>query len=75
VNDRERDFGWPGAVLRAALVVLVAVAMLVYVPHLILTKVSGLSRSSLVGLATTAFVVSLAVLSYALRRLQARRIL
>ena len=65
---------WFHAVLVAAAVVVVSVALLVYVPNLLVTRLGG-SRSFRVGVATAAFFVSLVALAVALRRLQRRHVL
>lgn len=63
---------WPRAALAGALVVFIAFAMLVYVPDLLVSSLSGVSRSTRVGLATAEFTVAVCALLWALRRLQAR---
>ena len=63
---------WPRAALAGAIIVAVAFAALVYVPDLIVTSISGVSRSTRVGLATLWFTLAVCVLLWGLRRLQAR---
>ena len=61
------------AILSGGLIVVVTIAVLVYVPNLVLTRLTGLSRSGRVAIATSWFFVVLVVLGWTLRRLQARR--
>ena len=63
---------WLRASLVAAVIVAVAFGALVYVPDLLVSSVSGVSRSTRVALATGWFTVAVAALLWALRRLQAR---
>jgi len=67
--------GWLRAALTAAGIALVAIALLVYGPNAVLTKVHGKTRGSLVGVATTMFFVFLFVLAWALRQLQRRKLI
>lgn len=62
---------WARAAIAGALVVSVAFAVLVYVPDLLVSSLSGVGRSTRVGLATAWFTVAVCVLLWALRRLQA----
>ena len=62
---------WLRSSLEGALVVVVAFAVLVYIPDL-LVSMSGVSRSTRVALATAWFTVALCGLLWGLRRLQAR---
>ena len=73
MNDSERTYGWISALVRGAIVVVVGTALLVYGPHLILTKLTSSSRSTRVGFATAWFGLWITVLAVALRRLQGRR--
>jgi hypothetical protein len=63
---------WPRAGLGGAVVVFVAFITLVYVPDLLVSSLSGVSRSTRVGLATLWFMVAVCALLWGLRRLQAR---
>jgi hypothetical protein len=63
---------WVRAALAGALVVFVAFVVLVYVPDLLVSSLSGVGRSTRVALATAEFTVAVGVLLWALRRLQAR---
>ncbi len=63
------------AAVTGVLIVVVAFLALVYVPNLVLTKASGLDRSGRVLVATVWFTVAVVGLLWALRRLQARRVI
>ncbi len=67
--------GWAQAALEALAVLVVGFVLLVYGPHLILTRIEGLSRSSRGALAGAWFLVALAVTAWALRRLQRRHVI
>ncbi len=64
----------PRAIATGLLVAIVAFALLVVVPDQLL-QLSGMSRSTQVLLATVEFIVVLAALLWALRRLQQRKVL
>jgi hypothetical protein len=72
-DDAPANIGWPRALLTAAVIVIVGILALVYVPNWILTKINGKTRSSLVGVATSVFFVVLFALAWALRVLQRRK--
>lgn len=55
------------------MIVVVAVGLLAYVPNLVLTRLTGLSRGGRVAIATTWFFLALGGLAYALRQLQGHR--
>jgi hypothetical protein len=75
-HDETRvEIGWPRAFLTAAVVVIVGIIALVYVPNWILTKINGKTRGSLVAVATIAFFVLLLALAWTLRRLQRRNVI
>ena len=57
---------------RAPLVVPSRSSLLVYVPDLLVSSLSGIERSTRVALATAWFTCASAALLWALRRLQAR---
>ena len=63
---------WVRAGLTAVALVAVAAALLVIVPNLVLTRISGLSRSGRVAVATLWFFAALGGLAWGLRRSQAR---
>ncbi|CAB4897661.1 unannotated protein [freshwater metagenome] len=66
---------WFRAILSGVAIVVVAFALLVYVPHLILTHLTGLERGNRVALATAWFVLSLIGQLWGLRRLQSRQVI
>lgn len=66
--------GWFRAILTAAIIAVVGIALLVYVPNAILTHANA-GRSVRVAIATTEFFVALFVLAFVLRRLQRRKII
>ena len=63
---------WPRAAVAGTVVVFVTFAALVYVPDLLVSSLSGVSRSTRVGLATAWFTIALCAILWGLRRLQAR---
>lgn len=66
---------WSRAFLSGVVIVGFAFALLIVIPDLILSNITGVERSSRVALATGWFVASLAGLLWGLRRLQGRRII
>jgi len=66
---------WPRAIVSGLVIVAVAFALLVVIPDLILSEITGLDRGGRVALATGWFAVSLVGLLWGLRRLQSRRII
>lgn len=64
--------GWSGAAVETALVVAIGFALLVYLPNLVLTRSTWLTRSWRVSIAVGEFLVALGALAWALRRAQAR---
>jgi Kef-type K+ transport system membrane component KefB len=74
-SDTTPPIGWLRAAITTAIIAVVAIALLVYVPNAVLTKWSGRTRSSLVALATTLFFVFLFASALVLRRLQRRKII
>lgn len=72
--ERPRDpIGWPRGIATGVAIVALAAVALVYVPNLVLTKLTGLDRSGRVAVASAWFFVALALLAWGLRRLQAHR--
>ena len=65
--------GWLRAVVTGFGIAIGLAILLLWVPELILTRVTGLERSTRVTIATTWFFVALGVAAWTLRRLQARR--
>jgi hypothetical protein len=68
-------FGWAGAAVRGTAVLVVLVVALVVVPNVLVTELTGFGRSTRVAAATLWFTAALAALAWALRRLQARRVI
>jgi hypothetical protein len=66
------SLGWLRAVLIGLGIALGLAVLLVWVPHLLLTRLTGLERSTRVTIATSWFFVALGLAAWALRRLQAR---
>jgi hypothetical protein len=65
---------WPRAVAIGAVVLIAAFVLLIVVTNSIVTDVTGVDRHTRVALATAWFIVALAGLAFALRRLQARHV-
>jgi hypothetical protein len=63
---------WLRAGLAGATLIALAFAVLVYVPDLLVSSLSGLDRSTRVLLATAWFTIAAVALMWALRKLQAR---
>lgn len=75
VEERdEADLSWPRAVAVSAAILAAGIGLVVVVTDLLVSEVSGLDRSSRVGLATLWFVVSFGGLMWVVRRLQARHV-
>ncbi len=70
-DERRERIGWPRAIASGLAVVVVAVAAGVYAPDRLLTGLSGLSRDARVYLATGVTLLTVVMLAWALRRLQA----
>jgi hypothetical protein len=70
-ND-SKTVGWARAILTTAVIAVVGVALLVYAPNAVLTRVHSINRSGRVGVATAVFVVGIGVLARGLRWLQSR---
>lgn len=69
------SFGWVRALLTGLGIVITLAVLLVWVPELVLTRLTGIGRSGRVTIATVWFFVALGVSAWALRRLQARGII
>lgn len=75
-GDRmRRSMGWGIAIPAGIGIVAVAAVLLVWIPDLFLTKLSGMGRSGRVTVATIWVFVFLVVFAWILRRLQARRVI
>ena len=69
------SFGWVRALLSGLGIVIALAVLLVWVPELALTRLTGVGRSGRVTIATAWFFVTLGAAAWALRSLQARRII
>jgi hypothetical protein len=63
---------WLRATVAGIVLVAVGFAVLVYVPDLLVSSLSGVNRSMRVLLATTWFAIAIVALLWGLRKLQAR---
>jgi hypothetical protein len=78
MTDRDEalvKISWPRALLTAALIAIVGIVALVYIPNWILTEIHGKTRGSLVAFATTTFFVLLFALVWTVRFLQRRKMI
>jgi len=75
VPEEDPGIGWPRAILSGLAILVVSFAATVYPAQLILTRVHGHSRSTVQYWAATLFVVLVLLIAFALRRLQARRLI
>jgi hypothetical protein len=71
----EVEIGWGRAILSGLAVLVVGFVGAVYVPNRILTKALGLTRTGREWLAVGTFLVVVLGVAWALRRLQARRLI
>ena len=67
--------GWLRAVLTGLGIAVGLAVLLVWVPELLLTTLTGLERSTRVTIATSWLFIALGLAAWALRRLQARRLI
>ncbi len=77
MDEDEHDdasLSWTRAALITAAILLVGVVLVVVVTNVVVTRVTGVDRHARVGLASAWFLLSLAGLAWALRRLQARHV-
>ncbi len=74
-TEAHQRIGWPRAVVSALVILVVGIALLVYAPNAVMTKIHGKTHGSLVAVATTMFFVFLFALAYVLRQLQRRNII
>jgi hypothetical protein len=70
-----KSIGWGPGALRAVGLLVIGAALLVVVPNLLVTKLTGLSRDARVAVAVAWFAVTLVASTWVLRRLQARDII
>lgn len=72
-SDASRSsLGWVRAIFTGLGTVVGLAVLLVWVPDLVLTRLTGLERSTRVTIATAWFCVALGLAAWALRRCQAR---
>ncbi len=69
------EIGWPRAIVTAGVIVIVAIALLIFGANAVLTKVHGASRSTLVGIVTPLFFLALLAIAWVLRQLQRRNVI
>jgi hypothetical protein len=67
--------GWARAALTSLVILAVGTALLIVLPNWVLTRLTGLSRNGRVAVATTGFFVLFFAFTWALRRLQAHRVI
>jgi hypothetical protein len=72
VSGERRPIGWGRAIASGVVILVVAVVVTVGGANLILTRANGLSRDNRQYLAAFYFLVTVAVIAWALRRLQSR---
>ena len=74
-KQEHAPISWLRATLTAVAIAVVGIALLVYGPNAVMTKLHGKTHGSLVAVATTMFFVLLLVLAWALRQLQRRKLI
>ena len=77
MDEDEHDdasLSWTRAALITAAILLVGFVVVVVVTNVVVTRVTGVDRHARVGLASAWFLLSVAGLAWALRRLQARHV-
>ena len=77
VGDQEAPspIGWARAALTSLVILAVGTALLIYLPNWVLTHLTGLERNGRVTVATASFFVLFFAFAWALRRLQAHRLI
>ena len=77
VDDGESPspIGWGRAALTAVAILVVGTVLFVIAPNWVLMHLTGLSRNGRVAVATVGFFVIFVAFAWALRRLQARRVI
>ena len=77
VGDEETPspIGWARAALTSLVILALGTALLVYLPNWVLTHLTGLERNGRVTVATASFFVLFFAFAWALRRLQAHRLI
>lgn len=74
-DEEAREISWMRASLTSLVIVVVAVALLIVVPNIIITRWNRFVHSARVAFAVAWFFISTLGLAGALRALQSRRIL
>lgn len=74
-HDDESDIGWGRAVASALAVLIVGFFGTVYGANAVVTKLTGVSRSTRQYLASALFLLVVVAMAWVLRRLQARRLI
>jgi len=74
-HDDGPDIGWGRAIGSGLAILLVGFAAAVYGANSVVTKVSGVSRSTRQYLASALFLVVVVAIAWVLRRLQVRRLI
>jgi len=69
------SIGWVRAALSSLAILVSGAVLFLYVPNWVLTHLTGLSRDGRVAVATAGFFVAFFAFAWALRRLQARRVI
>ena len=75
VNGEGPDIGWGRAIASGLAILLVGFVASVYAANAVVTKLTGVSRSTRQYLASALFLVVVVALAWVLRRLQARRLI
>ena len=70
----DTSIGWWRAAASAFVILAVGAGLFVYLPNWVLNHLTGLSRHARVAVASLEFLVCLAGMSWALRRLQRRHV-
>jgi hypothetical protein len=74
-SDRRDRIGWLRAILSGVLILVVGLGLSVGVTNTMLTGLTGMSRDTVVLLATGVFLAVVVVMAWVLRRLQARGVI
>jgi hypothetical protein len=70
-DEEAAAIGWWRAAVSSAVILVVGLVLLVYLPNWVLENLTGLNRHGRVAITTTGFFAVLLALAWALRRLQA----
>jgi hypothetical protein len=75
IDSEGLDIGWGRAIASGLAILLVGFVACVYAANAVVTKLTGVSRSTRQYLASALFLVVVVALAWVLRRLQARRLI